>query len=258
MEQNSFIEITVSGKTENGYLRPTDIDIAETKEMLTDAEALLFPTKSEREERPKVSYQVNEGSVKNIFFVPAANVIMFSALMTEVGRQGTAEILQPKAIAVLDKWQKKAYSSGKEYAISSSISPGPFLQINKESKFIAPQTEWINTSLYVYGEIFEEGGLSKSNLHILTDRYGRLMVDATKEQLTEGANKLYNIYGLWVKGKQSIESGALRDLSLIDFLTYSQDYDDVVLNQLIEKATVSWSKIKDKDSWLQEVRGSYE
>ncbi len=258
MEQNSFIEITLSGKTENGNLRPIDIDIDETKEILADVETLLFPSKSEKEDRPKVSYQVNEGSVKNTFFIPAANVIMFTALMTEVGKQGTTDLLQPKAIAVIDKWQKKAYNSGKEYSISSSINTTPFLYINKETKFIAPQTEWINTSLYIYGEIFEEGGLSKSNLHILTGRYGRLTVDATKEQLTEGNNKLYNVYGLWVKGKQNIESGTLKDLSLIDFLTYSQLYDDAVLENLIDKATASWATVKNKDKWLQEVRGANE
>ncbi len=75
--------------------------------MLSDVETLLFPTKSEKEERPKVSYEVKEGSVKNTFFIPAANVIMFSALMSEVGKQGTTELLQPKAIAILDKWQRK-------------------------------------------------------------------------------------------------------------------------------------------------------
>lgn len=63
-----------------------DIDIAETRELLLDVEALLFPSKSEKEERPKVSYEVNMGSVKNVFFIPAANVIMFTALIQEVGK----------------------------------------------------------------------------------------------------------------------------------------------------------------------------
>ena len=255
MEQDSFIDITIKGITVHGHLRPIDVDINETRALLTDAETLLFPTKAERNERPKMSYSVQEGSVKNLFFVPAANVIMFSALMAEVGKLGTTELLQPKAIEVIDKWQKKAYNSGREYLISSSINKDAFIRISRETKFIAPQTEWIHTSLYLYGEIFEEGGLSNSNLHILTDRYGRLTVDATKEQLTSGSNKLYNVYGLWVKGKQNIESGALKDIVLIDFLTYNLNYDDIVLNQLIDKASASWAGIKNKDNWLQDVRG---
>jgi hypothetical protein len=255
MELTSYISITIKGKTTGGNLNPKDIDISETKELLSDIETLLFPTKSEKEERPKVSYEVKEGSVKNLFFIPAANVIMFTALLSEVNKQGTTDLLQPKAAAIIDKWQKKAYSPGREYSITSSVNENAFFKINTETKFIAPQTDWVNTSLYLYGEIFDEGGLSKSNIHILTDRYGKLTVDATKEQLMTGTNKLYHVYGLWVKGKQNLQTGNLKDLSLIDFITYQKDYDELTLNKLIEKASANWKKIKDKDLWLTELRG---
>lgn len=255
MQAASYISVNVTGKTTLGTLNPKDIDIAETKELLSDIETLLFPTKAEKEQRPKVSYEVQEGSVKNIFFIPAANAIMFTALMSEVGKQGTSDLLQQKAAAIIDKWQRKSFTSGREYTITSSVNETPFLTINRNTKFIAPQTDWVNISLYLYGEIFEEGGLSNSNLHILTDRYGKLTVDATKEQLTSGANKLYNVYGLWVKGKQNVTTGFLKDLSLIDFLTYQLDYDALTLNMLIDKASSSWRQVKDKDNWLMDVRG---
>jgi hypothetical protein len=255
MESNGYISIIITGKTADGNLNPKDIDITETKEFISDVETLLFPSKLEKEERPKVSYEVKEGSVKNLFFIPAANVIMFTALLSEVGKVGTSELLSPKAASILDKWQKKSYTSGREYSITSSVNEEPFVRITKETKFIAPQTDWVNATLYLYGEIFEEGGLSKSNLHILTDRYGKLTVDATKEQLTSGKNKLYNTYGLWVKGKQNLQSGVLKDLTLIDFLTYQQDYDELSLNMLIDKASINWNKIKNKDNWLIDIRG---
>lgn len=255
METASYISIKLTGKTVQGDLNPKDIDIAETKELISDVETLLFPTKAEKEERPKVSYDVQEGSVKNIFFIPAANVIMFTALMSEVGKQGSVDLLHQKAAAIIDKWQKKSFTSGREYSIASSVNEIPFLTINRDTKFIALQTDWVNTNLYLYGEIYEEGGLSSSNLHILTDRYGKLTVDASKEQLTTGSNKLYNIYGLWVKGKQNIATGFLKDLSLIDFLIHQQNYDEVALNMLINKASDSWRKVKDKDSWLADIRG---
>jgi hypothetical protein len=255
MDTSSYISITLTGKTLQGSLNPKDIDIAETKELLLDVETLLFPTKAEKEERPKVSYEVQEGSVKNLFFIPAANVIMFTALLSEVGKQGSADLLQPKAAAIIDKWQKKAFASGREYAITSSVNETPFLIINNHTKFIAPQTDWVNINLYLYGEIFEEGGLNNSNLHIRTDRYGKLTVNATKEQLTSGSNKLYSFYGLWVKGKQNIETGSLKDLSLIDFLAHELNYDELALNKQIEKASINWQKISDKDAWLADIRG---
>ncbi len=178
-----------------------------------------------------------------MFFIPAANAIMFTALMSEVGKQGSTVLLQKKAVAIIDKWQKKYFATGREYIITSSINENPFLTISRDTKFIAPQTDWVNTKLYVYGEIFEEGGLSSSKLHILTGRYGKLTVDAAKEQLTSGTNNLYNIYGLWAKGKQNIATGFLKDLSLIDFLTHHLDYDEMALNKQIEKASFSWHKV---------------
>jgi hypothetical protein len=255
-ETEGYISITITGKTPDGFLNPKDIDISETKELLSDVENLLFPTKNEKENRPLVSYEVKEGSVKNIFFIPAAKVIMFTALMNEVAKQGSTQLLEPQQANVLDKWQQRAYKAGRTFSFSSSINDNEnFLTISHETKFIVAQTDWINTSMYLYGEIYEEGGLNKSNLHILTARYGKLTVGASKEQLTTGTNKLYNVYGLWVKGKQNVKSGELKELSLIDFIPYNQDYDEVALNILITNASKNWSRIKNADRWLEDVRG---
>src|SRR6266700_4509439 len=104
MELTGYISILITGKTSEGNLSPRDIDISETKEFLTDFEILLFPTRSEKEERPRVSYEVKEGSVKNIFFIPAAKAIMFTALLSEVSKLGNVDLLDPKAATILDKW----------------------------------------------------------------------------------------------------------------------------------------------------------
>lgn len=256
MEQTGYISIIITGKTADGSLNPKDIDIDETKELLNDVETLLFPSKSEKNERPKVSFEVQEGSVKNLFFIPLAKVIMFSALMTEVGKQGSVDLLDPKAATIIDKWQRKAHSTGRQYAIHSSVSENTSLiTINQESQFISLQSDWVDTSLYLYGEIYEEGGLSNINLHILTERYGKLFVKASKEQLTAGDNKLFKIYGLWVKGKQNVSNGQLKDLELIDYLKHQREYDEIALQRLIKKASPSWKSIKNKDAWLSEIRG---
>jgi hypothetical protein len=256
MESPGNIVVTIIGKSEGGQLNPKDIDITETKELLSDVETLLFPVKAERDERPKVSYEVQEGSIKNIFYLPVAKAIMFTALMTEVGKQGSVDILDTRAASILDKWQRKAYDSGREYNFSSSVSPDKsFLNINKQTEFIMAQSSWVDINLYLYGKIYEEGGLQKVNLHILTDRYGRLTVKATEEQLTEGDNKLFKVYGLWVKGKQDLNTGEFKNLELIDYLNYQPDYDDLSLKKLIDKASLNWKSIKDKDAWLGEIRG---
>ena len=256
MEILGNITIIVKGKTEEGELNPRDVDIAETKELLIDVETLLFPSKPEKDERPKVSYEVQDGSVNNVFHLPVAKAIMFTALMTEVQAQKSIDILDFRAAAIIDKWQRKTYETGREYNFTSSVRPDkPFLKINRQSEFIIAQSTWIDTSLYLYGKIYEEGGLQKVNLHILTDRHGKLTVKATEAQLTEGENKLFKTYGLWVKGKQDLITGEFKNLELIDYLAYQPDYNELLLKKLINKASDNWKKIKDKDSWLSEVRG---
>jgi hypothetical protein len=255
VELTDYITVTVLGKTDKGDLNPKSIDISETREMLMDIENLFYPSKAQKEERPRISYEVQEGSVKNIFHLPLAEAIMFTALLTEVQVSNRIDFLDSKQSAVLDKWQRQAYESGRQYEISSSTSSGPFLTINKKTEFIAPQGNWVDTSLYLYGKIYEEGGLQKVNLHILTDRYGKVPVKATEEQLTSGENKLFKIYGLWVKGKQDVKTGELKNLELIDYLIYQPDYDELALKKSIEKASGNWRKIRDKDAWLRQIRG---
>lgn len=257
METTGYISLTITGKTADGSLNPRDIDIAETKELLADMETILFPTKAEKDDRPKVSYEVKEGSVKNLFHLSLAKVIMASALMTEVGKQGSTDLLEPKAASVFHKWQQKAYATGRQFVFSSSVAEGkPLVTVNNETAFTAPPTDWVATSLYLYGKIYEEGGLNRVNLHILTDRYGKLPVKATEEQLTTGDNKLFKIFGLWVKGKQNTASGDLKELELVDFLTHNPDYNEAALQKLIKKASANWKKVKDKDAWLKDVRGA--
>lgn len=250
-----YISIKISGMVPEGQLSPKEFDISEIKELMSDLETLLFPTKADKETRPRISYEIKEGSINNLFFLPLANTIMFSALMEAVGKQGNIDLLDRKQAAIIDKWQKKSYGSGRQFVIGSSVSEAPLLTISRDSQFISSQNDWVTASLYLYGKVYEEGGRKDINLHILTDRYGPLTVDATEEQLTTGENKLFKFYGLWVKGKQNVSTGELKDLKLIDFLFRQEDYDELALQSLIKKSTINLSKIRNKDQWLADLRG---
>ena len=255
MENLGHITIRISGLTSSGKLNPKDFDINEVKELINDFESLVFPSKQEKDIRPRVSYEIVEGSVNNVFHLPLANAIMFSALMSAVGESGKVDILEKRQADIIAKWQKKAYKTGRTFELNSSTSEKPLLVINQETEFVNSQNEWVDTSLNLYGKIYEEGGRKQINLHIDTDRYGPLTVDATEEQLLAGENKLFKVYGIWVKGKQNVVTGDLKDLKLIEFIPYQPNYDDLVLEKLIKKSSESWAKIKDKDQWMLEVRG---
>ena len=109
------------------------------------------------------------------------------------------------------------------------------------------------SEFYLYGKIYQEGG-KKPILHISTEKYGNLVVSATKDQIMKGEKKTYKLYGIKVRGKKNFENDALKDLKLVEFIPYNPVFDKVLLEKVIEKASVNLSKIKDVDTWLDEIK----
>ena len=65
MEKIGQIEIRVSGKIGNVDINPDNFDIKEVISILENVENLLFP--GDKKNRPIISYDIKEGSVKNLF-----------------------------------------------------------------------------------------------------------------------------------------------------------------------------------------------
>jgi len=65
MDKFGQIEIRITGKEGNNPLTPDNYDIRDIKNMLENIEDILYPNK--KKDRPVISYNIEEGSVKNIF-----------------------------------------------------------------------------------------------------------------------------------------------------------------------------------------------
>jgi hypothetical protein len=116
---------------------------------------------------------------------------------------------------------------------------------------IAPT--FYESEFYLYGEIYQEGG-KNPNLHISTNKYGNLTISATKEQIMGGEKKTYKVYGIKVRGKKSFENDKLSDLELIEFIEYKPVFNKSLLERVIERASVNLSKIKNVDSWIDDLK----
>jgi hypothetical protein len=254
MEEKGFIEVKIEGTVSGKSLTPSDIDISEIKEIISDIESFLYPTRNEKSDRPLISYKIEEGSAKHKFFLPITGVILFNGLIGEIDNRKNIDFLDYKRAEIISKFQNKAKEKDLKITFSSSASDSKTLKINKETNFYNASAAWINTEFTLYGEIYEEGGISP-NLHILTKEYGKLMVTATKEQLLEGDNKLYRIYGIRAFGKQNIVDGRPFDLKLDRFIEYNPIFNKAELDVLIAKASPNLSKIENVDDWLNQIRG---
>lgn len=254
MEEQGYIEIKFEGLVGNKPLKPIDIDIAEIKEIISDVETFLYPSRGEKAERPHISYKIEDGSARNLFYLPISGVLLFNGLSGEINNRGNIDFLDNKRAEIIDKFQRKAKEKNLEISFYSSTNTNPILKINQETQFFKIAATFIETELVLYGKVNEEGG-NNPNFHLLTKEYGKLVISATEQQLLEGEKRLFKIYGVRVKGKQNLSDGKPYDLKLIDYITYNPNYDEYKLDLLIERASIIWNTIPNVDSWLNEIRG---
>ena len=254
MEEQGYIEVKIDGSIGNKPLKPIDIDIAEIKEIISDVETFLYPTRGEKAERPHISYKLEEGSARNLFYLPISGVLLFNGLSAEIKNRGNIDFLDNKRAEIIDKFQRKAKEQNLEISFFSSSSKEPILKINHETQFYKIAATFIETEFVLYGKVNEEGG-KNPNFHLLTKEYGKLVISATEQQLLEGEKRLFKIYGVRVKGKQNLADGKPFDLKLIDYITYNPNYNEHKLDMLIERASIIWNTIPNVDSWLNEIRG---
>ncbi len=255
MEEQGYIEVKIDGLVGNKPLKPIDIDIAEIKEIIRDVETFLYPTKGEKAERPHIAYRLEEGSARNLFYLPISGVLLFNGLLGEINNRGNIDFLDNKRAEIIDKFQRKAKQKNLEISFYSSSNTTPILKINQETQFFKIAATFIETELVLYGKVNEEGG-NNPNFHLLTKEYGKLVISATEQQLLEGEKRLFKIYGVRVKGKQNLADGKPFDLKLIDYITYNPSYNEHKLDLLIERASLIWNTIPNVDSWLNEIRGA--
>ncbi len=254
MEEQGYIEVKIDGLVGDKPLKPNDIDIAEIREIISDVESFLYPTRGEKAERPHISYKIEEGSARNLFYLPISGVLLFNGLSGEINNRGNIDFLDSKRGEIIDKFQRKAKEKNLEISFYSSSDTKPILKINQETQFFKIAATHIETEFVLYGKVNEEGG-NNPNFHLLTKEYGKLVISATEQQLLEGEKRLFKIYGVRVNGKQNLADGKPFDLKLINYITYNPDYNEHKLDLLIERASVKWNTILNVDSWLNEIRG---
>ena len=215
MEERGYIEIKINNFDKT--LSPNDVDISEIKNIMSDIETFLYPTKEEKHTRPLISYEIREGSAIHKFVLPISSVILFNGIVSEVSKREDISFLDYKRQEIISKFQRKAIKDSITIEFTTSLSQSSVLMVNNNTHFEMDSPKYYESEFYLYGEIYQEGGKSP-NVHINTSKNGNLIISATKEQIIDGEKKTYKTYGVKVKGKKSLEDGRLYDLKLIDFV----------------------------------------
>lgn len=252
------IEIRVKGKVGNDPLSPKNFDIKELRKILDIVDDLLFPNGKNRTE--PVTYEVETGSVVNLFRVCLQAKMYFMSIMTSIATSGNLNGLDSKAANAIQTIQEAARKNGFTYEFGSPDSDKPALVINNYTDYRVNENLWVNAELYLYGYILNAGGKDKCNIHLQTVDFGTLIINADKDYIASfHENILYQQWMVRVLGQQNLCTGAINPTSLqmIEMEKIKSSYDENYLDHLIENASPNWKDIKDPVEWVDQIRGNH-
>ncbi len=250
------IEIRVVGKSGTQELKPDNYDIKHIASLLQNVEDLLYP--NNKKERPLITYDIREGSVRHLFKTTIQTIIGFSAVLLEIQGKESIDFLDFKTSKAFECIQILALQKNYEFKIKTSINESFELSISPETKFFRAENTWVDAEFYFYGILKDAGGKTKANIHLDTEDYGYIAIETGKNFLEDlEENLLYKKYGVRAYGKQNIDTGEIdtTSLKLIELIDYHPRFDHDYLNQLITKAKETWRHI-DADDFLYEIRGN--
>lgn len=252
------IEIRVFGELNGQELHPNNYDIKHIAKLMHDIEDLLYPNAGK--ERPLISYEIGEGSVKHFFKTSLQTIVGFSAVLSQINSTGSIDFLEPKSARAIENIQKVSIQEGYEFQIKTSVQEAYELKISPTTQFTRSENIWIDVEYYFYGELKNAGGKSKANIHIQTEDFGYVTIETGEDFLKkQEENLLYKKLGIRAKGKQNVNTGEMdeKSLRLIEIIDYQPSFDEGYLNKLISNAKSSWKGV-DPNEWLKNVRGNYE
>lgn len=258
MNKIAGIEIRVVGKSGNQDLSPENYDIKHIASILQNVEDLLYP--NNKKDRPTITYDIQEGSVRHLFKTTVQTVIGFSAILSQVQANKSIDFLELKTARSIENIQNLSYQKNYEFQIKTSLNDNYELIINPSTKFYRTENIWADAEFYFYGILKDAGGKSKANIHLDTQDYGYLSIETGEEFLKEREeNLLYKEFGVRASGKQNIETGEIdtKSLTLLELIDYQPKFDNDYLNFLITKAKKNWNNL-NPDEWLFNLRGGYE
>lgn len=256
MERTGYIEIKVDGAKGNIPLSPDNYDIKNIISILEQSENLLFP--NNKKERPTISYDIQEGSVKHIVRTSLQVIIGFNAILASIQQNNySIDFLESPTAKAFEFFQETAKKQGVVFEISTSVDSSNKIFVDKNTDFIRSEDAWAEAEFYFYGYIIDAGGKTTPNIHLDTKEYGVLKIAVDRKILSEyESNPLYKRYGVRTIGKQNVNTGEMdkSTLQLLEIIDYNPSYKEDYIKNLINKARKSWEGIGDADEWLSQLR----
>jgi hypothetical protein len=192
----------------------------------------------------EVIISIEEGSLA----IVASGLLVATGLWTDVGHlrnPAALGLLDPKRAAVIERWQASARKNPhRSYALADAGSTLS-IRVDANSDF-HDQVEaiWMPVEKFLQGTVMDMGGAAKPNVHLKLDDGKTLTIAATQQLIAgEKTNRLYRPALLRVSAEENLQSGELRNPTLLAFDASQPHWDAAAFDTLVQKGTKAWSNV---------------
>jgi hypothetical protein len=253
MTLDSHIDFIVRGKVGDLPISPKTIELSLLKTFSEDIFAIINSIPETKNSEPIVSIEQSSFKARVHVALIAANMVLADAeTLNQTNDLSTINSVRSK---IIEKWAEKSKNNNSlEFEIRPKGEDG--IKVNFEKNFTKSQENiWVEAEIYLYGEVTDWGGSSKSNIHFTTEDKKKVTVACRREDLiNQKDNLVYRPGGIRVLAKQNLYTGEIKDAKFVAFIDYSPIYDEAQLNATIEKGREAWKDVKDHVEWVRNLR----
>ena len=165
--------------------------------------------------------------------------------------------IDPKRAAVVERWQKAARKHPNRSYMLANQGNRVVVHVNAKSDFRNPiELAWVPVEKYINGLVTDLGGTNKANVHLKLADGQSLIISADQQFLAnEEKNRLYKPATLLVQAEENLDTGDLRNLSLLKFQPEKSAWNEDEFNKLVRKGTQAWKDVPD--DWLETLRSHH-
>ncbi len=236
-------------------LGPNSISSAMLEEFIVQVNKFLKGSK--RTDIKQVNATIGDGSFAYTASAQSAILAEAAADWDKANSSSDISDLDPARRRVITEWQNLArLNPGRVYTLSLNGKDLKSFVINAESEYHSAMNVWVEVEQYVYGEIYDAGGMARANVHVKLENGRSLTVGSDKDLLaSDKENRLYQKQLLRIKAMYNVKTGQLKDEELLGYEYYNPHYDEAQLAGIQEKAAAIWEGAPPT-AWVEAMRGT--
>ena len=257
MNEKGIIEFIVRGKIGDADISLSNISLSLLDSFTKDITELLYSIPELKKEEVVVSIEESSLKIKTLLALIALNT--FQVDFETLTATNNLDTINNKRSNIIEEWVRKTkLYDNLEFEVR--IGDDKIYKFNSKTNYNRNQPElWVESEIYIYGEVTDLGGASKSNIHIKQENGNTIVVNCTKDDLSnEKENKIYHNVALHLSAKQNIATGEIKDANFIQFIEYNPVLDEKQLSELNEKGRKAWEDIEDHVDWIRKLRSEDE